>query len=97
MVARMTINQPEFQGDANLLGDRALGIWINEDSNYYFSTYNFRFNVGNDNVDRWTTIAYDKDETEWAWAYYGYDRELRQTVAYMRFADRETIEIQTEN
>jgi hypothetical protein len=70
----LTINEPSYQGDASLLGDRTLGIWLNDDGNFYFSTYHFKYNFGSDNVDRWTTIDHGDDLlNDWIWIYYGYD------------------------
>lgn len=77
--------------DASLLGDRTLGCWVNDDGQFYFSTYDFRFNFGSDNVDDWETIDYGDDLTDWVWLYYGYDRGNKRTIAYARFRDREVI------
>lgn len=65
MIARLTINEPEYQGDAKLLGDRTLGIWLNDDGNFYFATYDFDFNFGTDNVDKFVKIDYEEDLTKW--------------------------------
>jgi hypothetical protein len=92
LIARLTINEPEYQGDASLLGDRTLGLWVNDDGNFYFSTYTYEFNVGQDNMDRYTKIDYEDSLTDWVWIYYGYDPEVDQAIAYCRFRDREVIE-----
>jgi hypothetical protein len=88
----LTINEPEYQQDASLLGDRTLGVWLNDDGNYYYSTYTFLYNFGNDNVDRYTKVDHGDDLEDWVWIYYGYDRDAEQTIAYARFRDREVIE-----
>lgn len=73
----MTVNEPDYQFDASNLGDRTLGIWLNDDGNFYFSTYTFSFNFGSDNLDKYTKIDYGDDLSEWIWIYYGYNREDR--------------------
>lgn len=89
----MTINEPEYQGDASLLGDRTLGIWLNDDGQFYFATYHFEYNFGSDNVDRWVPIEHGDDLlNDWIWIYYGYDPVINQAIAYCRFRDREVIE-----
>lgn len=86
----MTVNEPEYQGDASLLGDRALGIWLNDDGNFYYATYTHKYNFGSDNVDRWTTIDHGDDlKNDWIWLYYGYNPEENKAIAYARFRDRE--------
>lgn len=92
MIARLTINEPEYQGDASLLGDRTLGIWLNDDGNLYFSTYTFEYNTGYDNIDRYSKIDMEDDLGDWMWVYYGYDPVADQAIAYTRFRDREVIE-----
>jgi len=77
--------------DASILGDRTLGIWLNDDGNFYFSTYTYAYNFGNDNVDKYTKIDIEDDLENWVWIYYGYDKVNRQAIAYARFADREVV------
>jgi hypothetical protein len=67
-------------------------MWVNDDGNFYFSTYTYEFNVGQDNIDRYTKIEYEDSLTDWVFIYYGYDPEVDQAIAYCRFRDREVIE-----
>lgn len=80
----MTINEPGYGEDADILGDRGLGLWLHDDGNFYFSTYNFKYNAGYDNVDRHKTISHNDQITDWAWVYFGYNRAKRQAIAYVR-------------
>jgi hypothetical protein len=71
---------------------------LNDDGNFYFTTYTFEYNFGSDNVDRWTTIDHGDDlMTDWIWIYYGYDPENDRAISYCRFRDREVIEYQEDN
>lgn len=97
LVSRLTINEPDYQGDASLLGDRTLGIWLNDDGNLYFATYNFEYNAGSDNIDRYSKVDYGDDLGDWFWVYYGYERASMKTIIYVRFRDREVTLTQEAN
>jgi hypothetical protein len=51
-----------------------------------------RFNVGSDRVDDYKKVANDDNLGEWCWVYFGFSRETRTAVAYIRYADRELTE-----
>lgn len=65
---------------------------MNSEGHFTFSTYNFKFGYGHDNVDSYKGIEYGDDLADWYWIYFGYSRARRSAVAYMRFRDREVIE-----
>jgi len=87
---RLTINKDPVD-DARYLGDRTLGVWIDEDGNFVFAGYNFKFKDGGDQVSNSQSIAF-KDfltEPQWAFLYFGYQRSTRTGTAYLRTASIE--------
>jgi hypothetical protein len=65
---------------------------LNDNNEFVFSTYNMRFNVGNDRVDDYKMIDNEENLGEWCWVYFGFRRDTRTAVAYVRYADREQTE-----
>lgn len=90
-VWRLTINEPEYQQDAGLLGDRTLMLTLNDDNEFVFSTYNFKFNDGHDRIDNYKKVDNEENLGDWCWVYFGYNRDTRTAIAYIRYRDREVV------
>jgi hypothetical protein len=88
----LTINEPEYQGDANILGDRTLACFLTDDGHFQFSTYNFKYNYGHDNTNSFKKVDHEDDLNDWVFLYFGYNRKTRTATAYARFRDREVTE-----
>jgi len=50
------------------------------------------FNVGNDRVDLYKMVDNEENLGDWCWVYFGFNRDLRTAVAYIRYRDREVYE-----
>jgi len=87
-VFRLTVNKNN--GDASNLGDRTLMLTMNDDDEFVFSTYNFKFNVGKDRIDRVQKMDSENNLGEWCWVYFGFKRSERKATAYMRWKDLAT-------
>jgi len=66
-------------------------VTLNDDNQFVFSTYNFKFNAGHDRVDDYKHIDVEESLGDWCWVYFGYDRTRRTALAYARFRDRDVL------
>lgn len=64
-------------------------LTLSSDNQFVFSTYNFKYNAGSDQIDHYKHIDLDDDLGDWCWVYFAYNRDTRQALAYARFSDRE--------
>jgi|Dee2metaT_20_FD_contig_71_23070_length_942_multi_2_in_0_out_0_1 hypothetical protein len=67
-------------------------LTLNNDNEFVFSTYNYKFNAGSDRIDLYKGIDNEDNLGDWCWVYFGYNRESRTAVAYIRYRDREISE-----
>lgn len=85
----MTINQPEFQKDNSIAGDRALAVHVNQ-QDYVFSTYNYG-DIDNNKaevaVER--PFTYGQNKGDWTFFYFGYSFEKKEAYSFVRYYESE--------
>lgn len=84
---RLTSNPKENNGDANVLGDRALAFFLYFDRNYYPSTYTYTNMFHKGEVFKTQGFLQPNSGFRWHYAYMGYNRMIRKIFYAMIFRD----------